>query len=114
DLDDFESAAAQLPMPAQRAANAALHERINVENLVGVARLIHAAAVLRKESRGSHFREDFPDTDAEYRVNIVLQRKSDGAIGYEVHPVNFSRRTPAELEGDIVIPQEQAASEGRP
>jgi succinate dehydrogenase / fumarate reductase flavoprotein subunit/fumarate reductase flavoprotein subunit len=113
DLDDFESAAAQLPMPAQRAANAALHERINVENLVGVARLIHAAAVLRKESRGSHFREDFPDTDAEYRVNIVLQRKSDGAIGYEVHPVNFSRRTPDQLEGDIVIPQEQAASEAR-
>jgi succinate dehydrogenase / fumarate reductase flavoprotein subunit/fumarate reductase flavoprotein subunit len=113
DLDQYESAAAQLPMPAQRAANAALHERLNVENLIGVARLIHAAAVLRKESRGSHFREDFPDTDPEYRVNIVLQRKSDGAIGYEVRPVKFSRRTPGQLEGDIVIPQEQAAPEAQ-
>jgi succinate dehydrogenase/fumarate reductase flavoprotein subunit len=100
-------------MPTQRAANAALHERLNVENLIGVARLIHTAAVLRKESRGSHFREDFPDTDPEYRVNIVLQRKSDGAIGYEVRPVNFSRRTPGQLEGDIVIPQEQAAPEAQ-
>ena len=34
-----------------------------LENMTLTARLITAAALQRKESRGGHFRSDFPDTD---------------------------------------------------
>jgi len=43
-----------------------------VRNLVTVARLIARAALRREESRGGHFRADFPDRDdARWRVHLV-------------------------------------------
>jgi L-aspartate oxidase len=47
-----------------------------LNNLVLCARLVTEAALLRKESRGAHFRTDFPRTSAEWRRHIVF-RKDD-------------------------------------
>jgi aspartate oxidase len=41
-------------------------------NLVEVARALLTAATLRAESRGAHTRTDHPDTEAAFRVRIVL------------------------------------------
>jgi fumarate reductase (CoM/CoB) subunit A len=63
--------------------------RLSVEtrNLVQVARLLATAALHREESRGGHYRLDFPQTDdARFRANIVLWQ-SDGRIRHEVRPV---------------------------
>ncbi len=95
-------------IPADRAGDAALHERINLENLVAVARLIQASALLREESRGSHYREDFPETSPEGLFNTFLARSPDGSIRSERRPVRFTRRRPEELQGDTVIPTGQA------
>jgi L-aspartate oxidase len=41
-------------------------------NLVTVARLIARAALRREESRGGHFREDFPERDdRHWKVHLV-------------------------------------------
>ncbi len=41
-------------------------------NLLTVARLIAGAALRREESRGGHFRADFPDRDdARWRIHVV-------------------------------------------
>ena len=41
-------------------------------NLVTVARLIARAALRREESRGGHFRADFPERDdARWRIHLV-------------------------------------------
>ena len=37
-------------------------DRLNLENLVLVSRAICAAAQARTDSRGAHYREDFPET----------------------------------------------------
>lgn len=47
------------------------------QNLRTVARLMIRAALLRTESRGSHYREDFPATDPAWRQRIVLTRKKE-------------------------------------
>jgi L-aspartate oxidase len=45
-------------------------------NLVTVARLIARAALRREESRGGHFRADFPERDdRRWKVHVVEVRK---------------------------------------
>lgn len=110
-LDGIEDRLARTGVPAQRAAHSGFHERLNVENLIAVARLIHKAAELRQESRGSHYREDFPDANDEFLVNIYLRRGDDGAgILADIRPVAFTRRKPEDLRGDTVIPTAAAGA----
>ena len=45
-----------------------------LRNMVLLGRMIVEAALLRQESRGSHFRRDFPDTLASWERHIVLSR----------------------------------------
>jgi len=47
-------------------------------NLLTVARLIARAALAREESRGGHFRQDFPDRDdRNWRFHAVVARGAD-------------------------------------
>ena len=104
EIDAVEDELGALAMPARRGGNPDLQERLDAENLIDVARLIGAAAELREESRGSHFREDFPDSDDRFLVNFVQRRGADGKPRTEPRPVAFTRRTPEALRGDILIP----------
>lgn len=58
----------------------ALRRAIEVENSLLTAELMARAALMRQESRGSHFREDYPEQDDEnWRVNIIF-RQEDGEL----------------------------------
>ena len=59
----------QRTMPAPVSA-----QGFELRNMLVVARLIVEAALQRRESRGAHYREDFPDTSEEWRRHIVLRR----------------------------------------
>jgi L-aspartate oxidase len=57
-------------------------------NLHVVARVLVHQARLREETRGSHWREDFPDRDDDHwRVRLVSRLASDGDIVTERAPV---------------------------
>jgi L-aspartate oxidase len=45
-----------------------------LNNLVLCARLVTEAALLRKESRGAHFRTDFPQASPEWQQHIVFRK----------------------------------------
>jgi L-aspartate oxidase len=47
------------------------------QSFVALARLIAAAALWREESRGAHFRNDFPDQREEWRVHSIQQQNSE-------------------------------------
>ena len=50
-------------------------EAFEFQNMRDVAALIMEAAILRTESRGTHYREDFPEQDdVKWKKHIVLQR----------------------------------------
>jgi succinate dehydrogenase/fumarate reductase flavoprotein subunit len=58
---------------------------LEFQNMRKVSRMICTAALERTESRGSHFREDFPQEDNEHwKQNIVIQK---GEAGMELHTV---------------------------
>lgn len=57
-------------------------------NLVTVAAAIAAAAAQRTETRGSHWREDFPERDDEHwRKRIVTTLQPDGTLELQTEPV---------------------------
>lgn len=49
-------------------------------NLVTVARVLVEHARLREETRGSHWREDFPDTEDAWRKRLVTVMDHDGSL----------------------------------
>ncbi len=67
-----------------REYNNGWHTTIDVGNMMIVSEAITRAALLRKESRGAQFREDFPDKDPEWgNYNIVISRRKDGEMQVE-------------------------------
>ncbi len=67
-----------------REYNNGWHTAIDLGNMMIVSEAITRAALLRKESRGAQFREDFPDKDSEWgKYNIVIRRGADGEMQVE-------------------------------
>ena len=49
------------------------------QNMLTIARLITTAAKHRTESRGVHYRTDYPNTDNErWQIHVTLRRRDDG------------------------------------
>jgi len=48
-----------------------------LNNLILCARLMTEAALLREESRGAHFRTDFPQPSPEWQRHIIFRRKNE-------------------------------------
>ena len=62
-------------------ANVVGHTALDLHNLLTVSVAIARAALDRKESRGAHFREDFPGKDeALGKINVVIQKGAHGEM----------------------------------
>ncbi|MBK5279154.1 MAG: FAD-binding protein, partial [Bacteroidia bacterium] len=69
-----------------RGFNPGWHTALELTHMVTVAEAIARAAKERKESRGGHFREDYPEKSEEYgKVNISI--KKDAAGNMEVKKI---------------------------
>ncbi len=80
--------AVQAGISGNRQYNNGWHTAMDLANLLDVSEAITRAAILRKESRGAHFREDFPAKDEEWaQYNIVVRRGGDGAMTVDKRPV---------------------------
>jgi succinate dehydrogenase flavoprotein subunit len=77
-----------------RMFNVAWHDWLNLKNLISISRLIAIAASARDDSRGAHFREDFPDTGELSSSTYSMVRQCDGAIEILREPVSFTRVKP--------------------
>lgn len=81
-----------------RAFNLAWHDWLNLKSLILVSRAIVAAASAREESRGAHWREDFPHTadEAAGLSATVTTLGPDGRIALGWQPVAYARIRPGE------------------
>lgn len=57
--------------------NYSLAEALEAKHMIKVGEAILKSALLREESRGSHYREDFPETDPAFLANIIVSQRGD-------------------------------------
>ena len=71
-------------------------DRLNLESLILVSRAICAAAIARTDSRGAHFREDFPAASDLATSRYTLTRLREDVPAVDTAPVDFTRVRPGE------------------
>ena len=80
-----------------REYNPGWHTALDLDNLLTVSEAILGSALERKESRGGHFRDDYPEKQNELGgVNLVVLKGPDGAMQLSREPVVGAT---AELKG---------------
>jgi succinate dehydrogenase / fumarate reductase flavoprotein subunit len=80
-IDELKSRAARVRADGNREYNPGWHTALDLGNLLTISEAITRSALERRESRGGHFRDDYPDKDASYGTfNIVIRRGSSGAM----------------------------------
>jgi len=57
--------------------NKDLLDSIEIQNMLEIASLVIQSALIRRESRGSQFREDYPDRDERWNRSIVMNKYKD-------------------------------------
>jgi len=89
-----------------RAFNLTWHDWLNLESQIVASRAIAAAAVAREDSRGAHYRSDYPETgDLETTRFTSVAMDADGRIAASSKPVDFSIVKP----GESLIDEEAGA-----
>jgi succinate dehydrogenase/fumarate reductase flavoprotein subunit len=98
EIDRIETALAGAGVPGGPAFNTAWQDRLNLVNQLTAARLIAESALRRTESRGAHFRRDFPEAAPGDLYTVRVQR-GDGAPAVWTEPVAFTRVSVDEMGG---------------
>jgi succinate dehydrogenase / fumarate reductase flavoprotein subunit len=87
-LKTLKERAAKVSVTGNREYNPGWHTALDLQNLLTVSEIVARAAAERKESRGGHFRDDFPNKDPGYgKFNIVIRRGSAGEMQVTREPI---------------------------
>ena len=98
-LEPLRERARRVGVGGHREYNPGWHAALDLPNLLLVSEAITRAAIERRESRGGHFRDDYPDKDPAFgNVNIVLRKGRDGRM--ELTRVSIPEM-PAELKAIV-------------
>jgi fumarate reductase flavoprotein subunit len=79
-----------------RVFNPTWHDWINLYNLIDTSLVIAKAALSRENSRGAHYREDFPEPGELKDSYFTVVRSKHGSLDVELQPVEFSIIKPGE------------------
>ena len=79
-----------------RVFNLTWHDWMNLRSLIAVSRVIATAALSREDSRGAHFREDFPEAGPLAQSDYTVVRARGAALELAREPVRFTRVKPGE------------------
>jgi fumarate reductase flavoprotein subunit len=86
-----------------RAFNLTWHDWLNLRSLVEVSRVIALAARKRENSRGAHFRSDFPEAGDLATSWFTVARQTASGVEINERPVEFTHVRPGEtlLSGQV-------------
>ncbi|MBI3407272.1 MAG: fumarate reductase/succinate dehydrogenase flavoprotein subunit [Planctomycetes bacterium] len=87
-LGKLRRRAQEAKVAGNREYNPGWHTALDLHNLLTVSEAIARSALVRKESRGGHFRDDFPaKADKFAKVNLVVRKGPDGQMQLEEVPI---------------------------
>jgi fumarate reductase flavoprotein subunit len=81
---------------ADLAFNLTWHDWMNLKNLILVSKSIRFAAMAREDSRGAHYRSDFPEVRDLENSRYTCVTWKDGRFELDMRPVRFTRVRPGE------------------
>ena len=81
--------AKHVAVSGNREYNPGWHTSMDLNNLLTVAEAVTRAAIERKESRGAHFRDDFPEKDATTfgTLNLLVRKGREGEMQIVRNPL---------------------------
>jgi succinate dehydrogenase / fumarate reductase flavoprotein subunit len=77
-IEELKARAGRVGVHGNREYNPGWHTAVDLNNLLTVAEMVTRAALDRKESRGAHFRDDFPAKNEEFGSFNIVIRKGPG------------------------------------
>jgi succinate dehydrogenase / fumarate reductase flavoprotein subunit len=87
-IRELRTASERVSVDGNREYNAGWHTALDLYHLLTVSEIVTRAALERKESRGAHFRDDFPDKNHQFGAfNIVVRKGADGAMQFSREPL---------------------------
>jgi succinate dehydrogenase / fumarate reductase flavoprotein subunit len=88
EIAKLQQRAAHVAVYGNREYNPGWHTALDLPNLLTVSEAIVRAALERKESRGAHFREDYPAKDPAFaKINIILRKGPAGEMQIHREPI---------------------------
>jgi succinate dehydrogenase / fumarate reductase flavoprotein subunit len=96
EIQKLRQRAQEVAVHGHREYNPAWHTSLDLKNLLTVAEAITRSALDRKESRGGHFRDDYPNKDPQgQKYNTIVFKGADGSMQVRREPIP---EMPAELK----------------
>ena len=89
-----------------RAFNLTWHDWLNLDSLIKVSKAVGLAALGREDSRGAHFREDFPEAGELESTRYTRVTSKAGVLDLSMEPVEFTRVRPGQslVDGAVGAP----------
>jgi succinate dehydrogenase / fumarate reductase, flavoprotein subunit len=91
-IGELAAASERVGVGGNREYNAGWHTALDLNNLLTVSEIVTRAALERKESRGAHFRDDYPNKDENFGTfNIVARKGAGGEVQLTRQPLPAMR-----------------------
>jgi succinate dehydrogenase / fumarate reductase flavoprotein subunit len=87
-LAELKKMADTVVVHGNREYNPGWHTALDLRNLLTVSKAVALSAIARKESRGAHFRDDFPNKSEEAaKFNHIIKLQPDGSMQLSQEPL---------------------------
>jgi succinate dehydrogenase / fumarate reductase flavoprotein subunit len=87
-IGKLKAQASKVAVRGNREYNPGWHTALDLQHLLTVSEAITRSAIERKESRGGHFREDYPDKRNEFATfNVVVSKGEGGEMRIDHAPI---------------------------
>jgi succinate dehydrogenase / fumarate reductase flavoprotein subunit len=87
-IRELRIASEAVSVDGNREYNAGWHTALDLHNMLTVSEVVTRAALERRESRGAHFRDDFPAKEEQFgKFNIVARKGANGAVQLTREPI---------------------------
>jgi succinate dehydrogenase / fumarate reductase flavoprotein subunit len=91
-IHEMAAASERVGVSGNREYNSGWHTALDLKNLLTVSEIVTLSALDRKESRGGHFRDDFPAKDEKFGAfNIVAKKGANGEVQLTHVPIPAMR-----------------------